>query len=312
MADYDGAWKDALDAYFEAFLAFFFPLVHADIDWSRGWESLDAELQKLMPAAAHGRRYADKLVKVWLRDGTETWLLIHIEVQSQYDPDFGRRVYIYNYRIFDGYNADVVSLVVLADDRAGWCPRGFHHGRWGSRAGIDFEPVKLLGYANREAQLEASTNPFATLTLAHLKAMETHGDPSARQLWKLRLVRNLYERGFAADDVRRLFLCIDRMMELPPPLRIQFEDELARFEEERHMPYVSNIERSGIAKGLLVGIEDLLDLRFGATGVALLPEIRAIEDIETLTAVSKAIKTVASPEELRSLWRPSAPDDSAS
>ena len=205
MADYDGAWKEAMDAYFQAFLAFFFPLVYADIDWSRGWESLDAELQKLTPAAAHGRRYADKLVKVWLRDGSETWLLIHVEVQSQYEADFGRRVYVYNYRIFDSYNADVVSLVVLADDRTGWRPRGFHHGRWTSRAGIDFEPVKLLDYADREAELEASTNPFATLTLAHLKAMETHGDPSSRQLWKFRLVRNLYERGFAADDVRRLF-----------------------------------------------------------------------------------------------------------
>jgi hypothetical protein len=312
MADFDGAWKEALDAYFQAFLAFFFPLVHTDIDWSRGWESLDAELQKLTPAAAHGRRYADKLVKVWLKDGSETWLLIHIEVQSQYEADFGRRVYVYNYRIFDNYNADVVSLVVLADDRPGWRPRGFHHGRWGSRAGIDFEPVKLLDYANRETELEASSNPFATMALAHLKAMETHGDPSARHLWKWRLLRNLHERGFAAEDVRRLFGCIDMMLELPPPLRLQFEQDLARFEEERRMPYVTSIERSGITKGLLIGIEDLLDLRFGAAGLALLPEIRAIQDIETLTAVSKAIKKVSTPDELRAIWRPSAPSSSGS
>ena len=52
MADYDGAWKEALDIYFQAFLAFFFPTEYADIDWSRGWESLDAELQKLAPPRA--------------------------------------------------------------------------------------------------------------------------------------------------------------------------------------------------------------------------------------------------------------------
>jgi len=55
----------------------------------------------------------------------------------------------------------------------------------------------------------------------------THGDPSARQLWKFRLVRNLYDRGFAAENVRRMFLCIDMMMELPPALHYQFEQDLA-------------------------------------------------------------------------------------
>jgi hypothetical protein len=30
-----------------------------------------------------GRRLADKLVKVWRRDGEEVWVLIHIEVQGQ-------------------------------------------------------------------------------------------------------------------------------------------------------------------------------------------------------------------------------------
>ncbi|HLO47218.1 MAG TPA: hypothetical protein VK211_02190 [Kamptonema sp.] len=34
QADFDGAWKQALDIYFEAFLAFFFAEVHALIDWS--------------------------------------------------------------------------------------------------------------------------------------------------------------------------------------------------------------------------------------------------------------------------------------
>ena len=34
-SDYDGAWKYALEQYFEPFLAFFFPDVHAAIDWRR-------------------------------------------------------------------------------------------------------------------------------------------------------------------------------------------------------------------------------------------------------------------------------------
>ena len=33
------------------------------------------ELERVVRDAVLGRRYADKLVKVFLRDGTETWLL---------------------------------------------------------------------------------------------------------------------------------------------------------------------------------------------------------------------------------------------
>jgi hypothetical protein len=49
MADFDSPWKEALDVYFQAFLAFFFPLIHDDIDWSRAFESLDKELQQIAP-----------------------------------------------------------------------------------------------------------------------------------------------------------------------------------------------------------------------------------------------------------------------
>jgi hypothetical protein len=31
-ADFDSPWKQVLDRYFKAFLAFFFPAAHADID----------------------------------------------------------------------------------------------------------------------------------------------------------------------------------------------------------------------------------------------------------------------------------------
>jgi hypothetical protein len=47
----------------------FFPRAHADIDWSRGYETLETELQQVVREAALGPHRADKLVKVWLRDG---------------------------------------------------------------------------------------------------------------------------------------------------------------------------------------------------------------------------------------------------
>ncbi len=100
-ADYDSPWKEALDRYLEACLAFFFAAAHAEIDWARGYEALDKELQPIVRHAKHGRRYVDKLVKVWLKSGEEKWLLIHIEVQARKEGEFSRRMYVYNHRIFD-------------------------------------------------------------------------------------------------------------------------------------------------------------------------------------------------------------------
>jgi hypothetical protein len=45
--DYDSPWKTLLERYFQAFLEWFFPVVAADVDWARGFEFLDKELQKV-------------------------------------------------------------------------------------------------------------------------------------------------------------------------------------------------------------------------------------------------------------------------
>jgi hypothetical protein len=305
-ADYDSPWKEALDRWFRPFLAFFFPPAHADIDWSRGYETLDTELQQVVRDAELGRRYADKLVKVWLRDGSERWLLVHVEVQGRREEGFARRVFVYNYRIFDRYNAEVVSLVVLADDDANWLPRGFRYGRWGAETGNRFEPVKLLHYAGREVELEADANPFARVVLAHLKALETRQDSASRHAWKLRLVRGLYEGGFGAEDVRELFRLIDWMMELPPALENLFWREMERLEEERRMPYVTSVERIGMERGRkgaqLESIEDLLRDKFGEAGLALMPEIKLLDDAEKYRAIIRAIGGADRPEDLRKLW----------
>jgi hypothetical protein len=305
--DYDSPWKEALDAYFEAFLALLFPQVHAQIDWSRGYESLDKEFQQVVREAEVGRRYVDKLVKVWTKDGIERWVLIHVEVQTTRDAEFPSRMYTYNYRIFDRYNRPVASLAVLADDDPTWRPKEFRNSLFGCEAGIRFPSVKLLDFAAQEAELEASANPFAKVVLAHLKARETHDNPADRHAWKLRLVRGLYERGLSAKDVRELFRVIDWMMELPPPLEDVFWQDLVKIRKERHMPFITTPERVERRAGMREGIESLLKVRFGEEGLKLMPEIHQIHEEEKLRAILKALETATSPHELCRLWSPAAP-----
>src|ERR687885_466022 len=69
QTEYDTPWKDALESYFEEFIAFFFPQAHRDIDWTQGYEFLDKELQQVVRDAELGKRLVDKLVKIYRTGG---------------------------------------------------------------------------------------------------------------------------------------------------------------------------------------------------------------------------------------------------
>ncbi len=309
-ADSDSPWKEALDQYFEPCIAFFFTTAHAEIDWSRGYEALDKELQPIVRQARQGRRYVDKLVKVWLKNGQEKWLLIHIEVQASKDREFARRMYVYNHRIFDRYDHEVVSLAILADDDPGWRPDRYEYGRWGFRALIEFPVVKLLDHAGQYEKLESDPNPFSVVVLAHLKALETRRSPAERQAWKVRLVKGLYGRGMGPEDLRRLFRFIDWIMELPEALEERFQDEITAYQQENKMPFIDIFERKAIEKaraegleqGLKQGIEAVLETKFGAAGLELMPEIRQIRDPAVLGKVLARLRTAARLDEVRTVW----------
>ena len=106
-------------------MAFFFTDVHEGIDWAKGYEFLDKELQKIVREAEIGKRVADKLVKVWMTSGEQVWVLVHIEVQSQPEQRFAERMFIYNYRLRDLFNRPVASFAILSDGSPSWRPQRF-------------------------------------------------------------------------------------------------------------------------------------------------------------------------------------------
>ncbi|MFW5893545.1 MAG: Rpn family recombination-promoting nuclease/putative transposase [Verrucomicrobiota bacterium] len=251
----DSPWKDVLDKYFPAFMELLFPDAYADIDWSIPPVALDAELQKIVRDAATGRRLADKLVRVKRQSGEDLVVLVHTEVQGQYDPEFAERMFTYHYRIRDRYRQPVVSLAVFGDQKPKWRPNRLSYELWGCSLDFRFPVVKLSDFGNQWDRLQSDDNPFATVVMTHTKATETKDDPHGRKLWKMRLTRNMYERGFEKQTILDIFRIIDWMMTLPPEIEKQFENELQTFEKERKMPYLTAIERNAIEKGKKQGIE---------------------------------------------------------
>ena len=303
--DFDGAWKEALETYFPAFMEFFAPTAYADIDWTHEFEFLDQELRQVVRDAELGVRRVDKLAKVWRLDGAESWVLAHIEIQSQVDATLAERMYTYNYRIYDRYHRHVSSIVILGDSSPSWRPDHFGYAIWETQVTFHYPVVKLIDYRAQWDKLEASTNPFAIVVMAHLKTQETHGDAPSRGQWKWALTRLLYERGYARKDMLKLFHIINWQMQLPESLKELYWAKIEAYETEHTMDAITYIEQIGYErgeqKGLLLAIKLGLKLRFGAEGLRLYPTVTQIENMERLQLVYDGLDTGATLDDLRSL-----------
>lgn len=290
-ADQDSPWKEILEAYFPQAMEFFFPDTAALIDWEKPYEFLDKEFQQISRDAEQGRRYADKLVKAYSRQGGELWLLVHLEVQGKSEDIFPQRMFSYNLRIFDRFGKPVISLAILCDSDSKWRPKEYSYNYPDTKLTFEFGTVKLLDYQNRWEELEASTNPFATVVMAHLKTQETSKKPQERKTWKFRLIRRLYEQGLQQKDIRNLYRFIDWVMILPKALEIEFWEDFKQFEQERTMVYITTGERIGYERGIeegrqegqLVVICKLLQRKLGE----LSPEIKQLLESLSVTQLEK-------------------------
>ena len=252
--DHDSPWKLALEGYFQEFLALLFPAVHAEVDWRRGYNFLDKELQQITADANSGRRYADKLIQVYAEDGSETWVLIHVEVQGEPEDAFAERMYTYQYRLRDRYGVDVVSLAVLADIQASFRPTTFRYQRWGCELTFTFPAAKLIDWETRWTELRASANVFALVVMAQVKAKRVK-DGASRKDAKVALIRLLYERGYRRKQIIQLFNIIDWMLQLPKGLEREFLQVVYAIEEEKQMPYINTAERLGLEQGRQEGLK---------------------------------------------------------
>lgn len=241
-------------------MEFFFPQIAQEIDWSRGYETLDKELQKVVRDSKSKRGYVDKLTKVWLKNNIEMWVLLHTEAQGQWEDKFNERMYIYQYRLFDKYKKKVATFVIFLDENPDWKPNEFNYELLGSKLSWKFSTVKLLEYKEKWEELEQNHNPFSIIVMAHLKLMEAKSNDQEKYKAKWYLIRKLYERGYEKKDVLELFRFLDWLIVLPEDLNNQLDNELEEYERSLSMPYITHIERRGIEQGLQQGLQQEVNL----------------------------------------------------
>ncbi len=304
----DALWKKILDELFQDFLAFFFPKIYQDVDFSKGHQFLDKELSKIIKDSSVGKKIVDKLIKVYLKDGSEKWLLIHLEIQGYSEKNFPQRMFTYNYRIFDKYQKEVISLAVLTDPDKNYRPSEYRISRWGFNLIFQFPIIKLIEYRERWDELSTNKSPFSFVVMAYLKTLETKGNDQERYSWKKHFLSELFNYGMDRKTLSAVYNFIDWLMTLPKELDDEIYEEVIQIEKEHKMATLSTAERIGREKGvkegrkegLIEGLQkaviDILLIKFGEQSVDLQAKILTIANIDILETLRAQLKQQQSVE----------------
>jgi len=220
----DELWKSIIESLTKEFVEFFFPDLYPQIDFTKDYAFIEQELQKLFPESSTTRRYNDKLLKVYLKDETEVWILIHIEIQGYNDASFAERMFEYYYRIYDRYRKPTVALAIFIDENKSYQPAQFNRDFAGTVLNYKYLTYKILNVSERK--LLHSKNPFSLVVLAAKYAMTAKKDVERLSKFKFKLIRLLLERGYNFEIINKIFTFVDTLIRLPDNLQLEYNSKI--------------------------------------------------------------------------------------
>ncbi len=203
MVSKDTLWKAIIEDLIEEFLRYFYPDLVERIDFAKGFDFLDKELDQLSPPSESGRRHADKLIKAWLVSGEEQWFLVHVEVQGYSDPGFARRMFQYGYRIYDRYQQRLAALAIYTDADPNNHVSEYRESFVDTAFYYKFRAFSLVG-KGREKLLQEDNIFGLALEVARRELVD-----KAKSDWdllavKTKLVRYLFQQNIGKEKVRKL------------------------------------------------------------------------------------------------------------
>ncbi len=225
MVSKDELWKGVIEDLAEDFLRYFFSDVIHLIDFQKGVDFLDKELIRLFPGGLSSVRHADKLMKIWLKDGGEHWVLIHVEVQGYDDPNFAFRMFQYAYRIRDRFRRKVTALAIYTGLNQRFHFSEYRESFWGADLRYRFRSFSVIRHTSEE--LLRSDNVIGIVLEAVRQAiLLSRKDDLSKMRIKTRLVRLLLKYSV---DRKRIKLIIDFIKYY---IRFDEGNFLGKFDEE--------------------------------------------------------------------------------
>ncbi|MEZ4887595.1 MAG: hypothetical protein R3E32_22875 [Chitinophagales bacterium] len=226
--DHDTRWKEVIEELFEHFVLLFFPNLYPLVDFNQKPDFLKQELYKIIAVPdKKGKKINDALVKVQLKDGTNQWILIHIEVQGTHETDFSERMFTYYYRIYDKFKIKEITAIAIfiGED----IPKDYNHFRneyFGTE--VTYKYNTYIVKKKKEKELMQSKNPFSIAVLAALHILKTKQNLDDRLKLKVALVKFIRERAeesnFSEKIVVPLVQFVINLMVLDPKRESQFQD----------------------------------------------------------------------------------------
>lgn len=259
----DILWKVIMEEVFPDLLRFIYPDADDEYNMERGFEFLDKELAELNPQPDEEKdsRFADKLVKVYHRDGVEEWVLLHVEVQgdTQDQDAFAERMYTYFYRIRDRYPGRLVSaLAIFTGENGNRMPGKYSYEYRSTKLTYEYPTVSILDYSDEE--LNKSSNPFAQVVVAAKMRLQEGKVPEDELLNnKLLAARKLTEKGFGMEKIRAIFNFLRNyvLFEKPETNR-KFDDLFKETDKTSVMNTVEYLKMEGKEEAATAFVENLL------------------------------------------------------
>lgn len=298
--DDDQIFKTLIEAFFAEFMSLFCPNEAALIDFSKV-EFLRKE--HFTDTQRGKRREMDLVVKVLLKNGSEKFILIHIEFESKRpDRHFARRMYRYYCQLFLRYDTDIVPIVVFTDDA-----------RWKKLVTNKFE-VSVAGTSYLQFQYQmiklrelsyrsflGSANPLAYALMAK---MDYNRQEQARM--KADFLRMIL--GAHVDPARASLLIefVETYVPLTVNECIEFEHLIQTEQQYAEVEQMVTVyEQRGIEQGIEQGKRNLLlrllCKKFGELPKELEAGLVKIESVEMLDQLSLGVLDARSLDEFLKL-----------
>jgi hypothetical protein len=172
----DVPWNKMVKSYFPQCLEFFFPKIHAEIAWERGFEFLESELQQSLNNSDKIKDLTSNLVKVFSSKEPKKFIRLHIAIQNQYHPDFAECMYLRHTRFSTAKwpLEPVASAAIIGDPNPTWQPNSFEREAMGQKVSFYMPTAKILEYSEKARELKK--NPFSVVVTAHLSAQQAPAD----------------------------------------------------------------------------------------------------------------------------------------